>query len=80
MRSSGSSTSLTPRKVNRSRTRYFGGSWEVCRMTLATAAVTAWWKTTAPTCMPERFTRTVVPGSNTAYPRGHFEAAARGLQ
>jgi len=41
MRSSGTSTSLTPRKEKSSLTRYFGGFSEVFRTILPTAAVTA---------------------------------------
>jgi hypothetical protein len=66
MRSSVTSTSLTPRKLNSSRTRYFGGSSCVRRTIFPTAAVTAWWKSTSPTCIPARFTRTDCPGSNIA--------------
>src|SRR5215510_145173 len=58
IRASGTSTSSTPRKVKRSLTKYFGGSSETWRTIVPTASVTAAWKTTEPTCMPARFTRT----------------------
>jgi hypothetical protein len=65
MRDSGTSTSLTPRKENKSLTRYVDGSCEVCRMITAFASVTAAWKWTFPTCSPDRSTRTFWPVCNT---------------
>ena len=44
----GTSTSSTPRKENRSFTRYVGGSSETWRTTVPNASVTAAWKTTEP--------------------------------
>src|SRR5579864_3526306 len=62
MRSSGTSTSVTPRKEKSSLTRYFGGFSEVWRTMWPTAAVTAAWNRTSPACNPARFTRTACPG------------------
>jgi hypothetical protein len=46
MRSAGTSTSETPRKENKSLTRYFGGYSEVCFTMWPTASVTAAWNMT----------------------------------
>src|SRR6266478_2288512 len=62
MRSAGTSTWETPRKVKRSSTRYLGGCSEVCLTMWATASVTAAWKVTPPASRPARFTRTSWPG------------------
>jgi hypothetical protein len=62
MRSAGTSTWETPRKENRSSTRYFGGCSEVCLRMWPTASVTAAWKVTPPASSPARFTRTSWPG------------------
>src|SRR6266446_9883225 len=43
MRSAGTSTSVTPRKENKSFTRYLGGCSEVCFTMWPTASVTAAW-------------------------------------
>ena len=64
MRSAGTSTWETPRKENRSSTRYLGGCSEVCLTMWATASVTAAWKETPPASRPARFTRTSWPGWN----------------
>src|SRR5258707_15006072 len=67
MRSAGTSTSVTPRKENKSFTRYLGGCSEVCFTMWATASVTAAWNTyrhdreavnTPSAWRPARFTRT----------------------
>ena len=62
MRSAGASTWETPRKENRSSTRYFGGCSEVCLRMWPIASVTAAWKVTPPALSPARFTRTSWPG------------------
>src|SRR5258708_32509366 len=61
IRPCGTSTSSTPRKENKSFTRYVGGFSETWRTIVPTASVTAAWKTTEPTRMPARFTRTCGP-------------------
>src|ERR1051326_1076693 len=56
IRSAGTSTCETPRKENRSSTRYLGGCSEVGLMTCATASVTAAWKDTPPaSLMPSEY-------------------------
>ncbi len=62
MRSSGTSTSLTPRNEKSSFTRNLDGFSEVWRTIFPTAAVTAAWNKTSPACIPARFTRTACPG------------------
>ena len=62
MRSSVTSTSLTPRKEKSNFIKYFGGSSDVFRTILPTAALTAAWNRTLPTWIPSRFTRTDCPG------------------
>src|SRR5229473_2438506 len=64
MRSAGTSTSVTPRKENKSFTRYMGGCSEVCFTMWPTASVTAAWNITPSACRPARFTRTSWPGCN----------------
>src|SRR6476660_3156502 len=64
MRSAGTSTSLTPRKENRSFTRYLSGCSEVCLTIWPTASVTAAWNITPSACKPARFTRTSWPAWN----------------
>ena len=64
MQSAGTSTSVTPRKENKSFTRYLGGCSEVCFTMWPTASVTAAWNITPSACRPARFTRTSWPGWN----------------
>src|SRR5216683_4779929 len=68
MRSAGTSTSVTPRKENKSFTRYLGGCSEVCFTIWPTASVTAAWNITPSACRPARFTRTSWPGWNMTPP------------
>src|SRR6266446_5122149 len=83
MRSAGTSTWETPRKVKRSSTRYLGGCSEVCLTMWATASVTAAWKDTPPASRPARFTRTSWPGWKVAaitrsWRRGPLDASCIG--
>src|SRR5216684_5905191 len=84
MRSAGTSTSVTPRKENKSFTRYMGGCSEVCFTMRPTASVTAAWNITPSACRPARFTRTswpdwnITPGQDRPAVRGQMQAVPEG--
>src|SRR5205809_2375243 len=68
MRSSGTSTRLTPLKLKSSSTRYVAGSAETCRTIVASASWTFWLNATPWIVSPLRFTLTRWCGSNTPEP------------
>src|SRR6266481_2366119 len=82
MRSAATSTSVTPRKENKSFTRYLGGCFEVCFTIWPTASVTAAWNITPSACRPARFTRTswpdwnITPAQDRAAARGQMQAVS----
>src|SRR6266478_5738258 len=80
MRSAATSTSVTPRKENKSFTRYLGGCSEVCFTIWPTASVTAAWNITPSACRPARFTRTSWPDWNITPARKDPPAATDQMQ
>src|SRR5207245_3666556 len=73
MRSSGTSTRLTPLKLKSNSTRYIGGSAETRCMIVPGASCTFWLKATPLIVRPLRFTFTRWFGSNTPEPpRDHL--------
>src|SRR2546425_45173 len=86
MRSSATSTRLTPLKLKSSSTRYTGGSAETCRTIVPRASCTFWLNPTPWIVSPLRFTLTRWFGSSTSeppqehvdpVPLSHVRAAAR---
>src|SRR5437667_36728 len=74
MRSSATSTRLTPLKLKSSSTRYTGGSAETCRTIVPRASCTFWLNPTPWTVSPLRFTLTRWFGSSTSEPaQEHFD-------
>src|SRR3989442_15686383 len=73
MRSSATSTRLTPLKLKSSSTRYTGGSAETCRTIVPSASCTFWLKATPWIVSPLRFTLTRWFGSSMSEPpQEHF--------
>src|SRR5213592_4321216 len=74
MRSSATSTRLTPLKLKSSSTRYTGGSAETCRTIVPRASCTFWLNPTPWIVSPLRFTLTRWFGSSTSEPpQEHFD-------
>src|SRR5947208_168824 len=74
MRSSATSTRLTPLKLKSSSTRYAGGSAETCRTIVPRASCTFWLNPTPWIVSPLRFTLTRWFGSSTSEPpQEHFD-------